>query len=262
MPYRRVINLYLLSLLMLLNAFGHHTQADPVSKSMYKYWLACTNSGSDQGITSCTAYLHAPGATAADHQHALVVRGQIFSWEKHDFKRAIDDFSAAIALSGDHPLNELYSLRGEAYVGAGSYATWRWRTCINHYNCLVIQILIYMREWETLTTIKEKYDQAASEFTEAIRGDPLRWYYHRDRCYANFKRGLYNTALTDCSEAIRLDPTRTELYESQTGDLFLLFLRKSWIATEAEMRRFAIFDGACAGVWVTPSDIYALFPGC
>ena len=50
------------------------------------------------------------------------------------------------------------------------------------------------------------YDKAITDYSEAIRLNPefRRWDYNRGMCYS--LKGDHDKAIADCTEAIRLDP--------------------------------------------------------
>jgi tetratricopeptide (TPR) repeat protein len=68
---------------------------------------------------------------------------------------------------------------------------------------------------------KEDYDKAITNFTEAIRLDPEKKETYSIRGWAYYWKKEYDQAITDFSELIRLDPNQADTYYSRGESYFL-----------------------------------------
>ena len=64
----------------------------------------------------------------------------------------------------------------------------------------------------SFTDRKGEFDKAIADFTEAIRLDPRRAEAYWGRAHAYAKKGEFDKAIADFTEAIRLDPRHAEAY--------------------------------------------------
>src|SRR5262245_3020340 len=62
---------------------------------------------------------------------------------------------------------------------------------------------------------KGNYDRAIADYTEAIRLDPKYVLAYNNRCFAWYLKKDYDRAIADCNEAIRLDPKHAQAYNNR-----------------------------------------------
>ncbi len=175
-------------------------------------------------------------------------RGLIYYWPKKDYDKAIADYTEAIRLHSNFYLN--YSNRGNCYLEKGDYT----KAIADYEAALQLKPSDYMLKGiqDKLGEARQKagyssrdfandpkaaakmafasgkaaadnkdYDLAISEYTEAIRLDPNgddNYYFYRAQTYKWPKKD-YDKAIADYTEAIRISPSYVKYY--CRGDSYL-----------------------------------------
>ena len=131
---------------------------------------------------------------------------------KSEYDKAIADFSEAIRI--DPTAYSAQVTRGLAFCAKGKY-----EEAVEDFNQVIRNnpqsaFAYYGRG--TLHRANNKPDQAIADFSKAIQFDPkFAWYYHAATAW--LAKEDNDKAITDCTEAIRLEPTCEPAYLTAAG---------------------------------------------
>ena len=135
------------------------------------------------------------------HRDAYVQRASLYSYRK-EYQQAIDDYSAAIALT---PLPELYNDRGIAYKGLKQYdqALADYAQAIQLKPELAAPYYCRALVYDALDDL----EQAIADYDQALRLNPNYVEAYVNRGLAFLQTEKYDAAIADCTQAIALSPT-------------------------------------------------------
>ena len=145
------------------------------------------------------------------HDALLLYYSGLSLYEEHQYSKAIQEFTKAIALDPNNWI--VYAYRGLCYykLKQNSRAIQDYTQAIDlepteanpHYN----RGLAY-------SALKQD-TQAIQEFTKAIDLDPLDWRAYYSRGHAYFERKQYTESIQDYTQAIAVNPSYTNAYNNR-----------------------------------------------
>jgi tetratricopeptide (TPR) repeat protein len=138
-------------------------------------------------------------------------RGILFA-SRGDYNMAITEFTEAINL--DNNLASAYLLRGRALYASASYVI---SVGENFSNVNAINIA----GWNTPNERQSLYDNAISDFTQAIRLDPNSANAYRERGIAYSDKGDHRRGILDLNQTILLSPNNPRAYINR-GNMYRL----------------------------------------
>lgn len=135
----------------------------------------CIQGGLERRIAACTRVLQDRNESAGNRTFAYHLRGMEYM-RMREFDRAIVDFTEAIGFNPED-----------------SFAHWE-RGRVHYF--------------------RKDYEEAIKDYTAALQLEP--WADRYDaRCWARALVGWLAAALLDCNEALRMDPTMVESYDTR-----------------------------------------------
>jgi tetratricopeptide (TPR) repeat protein len=134
-------------------------------------------------------------------------RGILFA-SRGDYAMAIEDFTEALML--DPQLSSVYMLRGRAWYASGAYVI----SVDENFNGITTT---YITGQPPSSAQQQAYDQAITDYTQAIKLDPNNTVAYSERGRVYKAKWDYDKAIADYNQAIRLDPNSAKRYISRGG---------------------------------------------
>lgn len=125
-----------------------------------------------------------------------IIRGNAYRYGKEDYDRAISDYSTALKIRQDCELAHVE--RGKAYAKKGE-----WALAIDDYGAALECFKLGVGGWEDPIN---DYCTSIGHFTFFVL-DIYKGEAYFNRANAHFERGEYNSAISDLTAVLKLDPS-------------------------------------------------------
>jgi len=162
-------------------------------------------------IAACTAVLDDSAAKRAERVKSLFGRAHA-RWRSGDLSGALADADALVKL--ERMLPAAFALRGQIRGMRGDHAA-----ALRDFDRaleLHSDVVAYLGDRAVTLAHLGEHERAIEDFGRAIEREPGEWRMHGGRCWSHAVLGKELVgALADCTEAIRLQPTDANLYNSR-----------------------------------------------